>query len=863
MTGHAFSRRAWLLAVVAIAVAPAASRAHFLWMIAEREGGKTVVLAFLNEPPLVDSPEFLKFIDNATYAVTGRPVKATRGADSFAIEVGEPTPDVVDGACDLGVSNRGGTPIRLEYTARVQLRPISGDVVERADKLRVALVATADGPPRARVWFDGKPLADAVVKRYLEDGTTVEVKADAEGWLDAPGVAEGKVGLLARWADGKPGELAGKPFTETRYYATLTLPNAEEADLADPKSAATATPAYAPIPEALNSFGGAVAGDWLYVYSGHIGRVHRYHQGTTSKHFRRLSLDDRTTWEELPAGPSLQGVAMVEHRGQLYRIGGMSARNAEGTPEDLVSVADFARYDPATRTWTDLPPLPSPRSTHDAAVIGDTLYVVGGWNMRGGDSTNAEWLEGGYRFDLADPSAQWLAMAKPPFVRRALAAGSAGGKLYVLGGLTDDGSVVLDVDVYDPAAKSWSKGPAIPGPKFQGFAPSAFEVGGRLYLSGVDGNVYALSGGADAWEPIGKLAVPRLTHRLLPGRSGELLAVGGTFGGAPIPFVESVAIGRAEPGPKALAWSARYEGAAHQSQAIGFARSRVILAGGNLSDEPHAFEPANFTAEVVGYFLGTAEGESLRPLPSPRQSGQFVAPPGDRDAAYLLGGIGPDGDGVVRTLGEIHRLDLKTGDWSRLGARIPDDRGMFGAVAHEGRIWIAGGSIWDPRAGDDRPPMPLDLLAWKPGGEGGFEPTGHALPRARRSFAGAVMGSKYFLVGGLGEDMKIVDDVDVFDFESSEWSTIPAPSKPRLFADLAAIGGKLYLAGGFARSEESHFAPEPTVEVFDPASGRWSTAMSEPPVPGKGVRMFALQDRLLFVAIDAGAGRAHFAIVAP
>ena len=141
-------------------------------------------------------------------------------------------------------------------------------------------------------------------------------------------------------------------------------------------------------------------GDWLYVYSGHTGATHKYNNGTTTKHFRRLNLKDRQTWEELPCGPSLQGVTLVAHRDSLYRIGGMSAHQKPGEPDDLVSVADFARFDPVAKTWTELPALPAPRSTHDAVVVGDKLYVVGGWSMRGGDSTRAEFLEDALVFDL-------------------------------------------------------------------------------------------------------------------------------------------------------------------------------------------------------------------------------------------------------------------------------------------------------------------------------------------------------------------------------------------------------------------------------------------------------------------------------
>ena len=126
-------------------------------------------------------------------------------------------------------------------------------------------------------------------------------------------------------------------------------------------------------------------------------------------------------------------MTLVAHRDQLYRIGGMSAHQKPGEPDDLVSTAEFARFDPKSQSWTTLPPLPAPRSTHDAVVVGDKLYVVGGWSMRGGDSGNAEFLEDALVFDLSLQNARWEKLPAPPFQRRALAVGSVKGKVYVLG----------------------------------------------------------------------------------------------------------------------------------------------------------------------------------------------------------------------------------------------------------------------------------------------------------------------------------------------------------------------------------------------------------------------------------------------
>jgi hypothetical protein len=106
--------------------------------------------------------------------------------------------------------------------------------------------------------------------------------------------------------------------------------------------------------------------------------------------------------------------------------------------------------------------------------------------------------------------------------------------------------VVKSVDIYDPARRAWSRGPELPGGKLQGFAPSAFGVAGRLYVSGKDGQVHRLNAAGDGWDLVGKVAQPRLTHRLLPGIGNDLLVVGGNSAGAPTRLIESIPLGKPE-----------------------------------------------------------------------------------------------------------------------------------------------------------------------------------------------------------------------------------------------------------------------------------------------------------------------------
>lgn len=310
-----------------------------------------------------------------------------------------------------------------------------------------------------------------------------------------------------------------------------------------------AGPALPKLPEAITSFGAAVAGDALYVYGGHTGGAHRYSKENLSLRFSRLKLDAPSEWESLPVGPGLQGSALVAHQGKLYRVGGASALNAADQKEQLISYADFDRFDPATKQWTKLAPLPEPRSSHDAVVVGDLLYVVGGWNLASKHDANT-WYDTAWVADLTQEKPEWKELPKQPFKRRALAAAAVDGKVYAIGGMSEQGPS-LDVHIYDPKSQSWSEGTKVPPmaaegpmghiPGMNGFGCAAFNSGNKLYLSTMDGTVFQLSADGKTWNGVAKLEKPRFFHRLLP-YGNQLLAIAGAARGGPLDTIERVSL---------------------------------------------------------------------------------------------------------------------------------------------------------------------------------------------------------------------------------------------------------------------------------------------------------------------------------
>jgi len=264
--------------------------------------------------------------------------------------------------------------------------------------------------------------------------------------------------------------------------------------------------------------------DALYVYGGHKGEAHSYHNQSQGNTLRRLDLKNPKSWEEVATGPRLQGLALLAHRGKLYRIGGFEARNDKGKSHDLWSQAVVAAFDLKSKKWKELPSLPEPRSSFDAAILNDRIYVMGGWKMAG--EADSIWHQTAHVLDLSVEKPKWVTLPKQPFQRRALSVAAHDGKLFAIGGMTEKGSTTA-VDIYDPAAQKWSSGPKLPGENMSGFGTSSFATGNRLYVSTYHGNLLRLSQDGKTWEQVAKLKRARFFHRMLPLSKEELLSVGG------------------------------------------------------------------------------------------------------------------------------------------------------------------------------------------------------------------------------------------------------------------------------------------------------------------------------------------------
>jgi hypothetical protein len=527
------TRNLILLAAAALAL-PGTVAAHFVWLVPNAESGRVEVYfaesADPDDPALLDR---LKGVVIQQRLPDGKVSKteAVRKDDWLAI-----TPKNLTGtfalAHEYGVITRGEATFLLNYAAKAYTGPAESwrelakplaklDVVPRREADRLVFEAR----------FDGQPVEGAQVVVDTPDLDRIEGTTDAKGNFSVPVKADGTFAARVRHVESRAGQQDDKAYTDVRHYQTVTLalgetkaPSSKPNPSAKPeKSVKSAT--LPDLPRGITSFGAAIVGDQVYVYGGNTGTAHEYYREGQSDEFLVLDLAKPKAWKKLGTVPRRQGLAVVPHGRYVYRVGGFEALNEQGGERNLASTRDFARFDTKTGQWEQLADLPEPRSSHDAVVIGDRLYVVGGWSLSTEDSV---WLDTALVADLSAKEIRWEQLPNPPFHRRALAAGEHDGRLVVIGGMQEEGGPTTKTSLYDPATKTWSAGPdLIAKGDMGGFGSSAIRLGDDLYVSTYEGSVQRLDAAAGKWTEVAQLEHPRFFHRMLPTADGKLVVVGG------------------------------------------------------------------------------------------------------------------------------------------------------------------------------------------------------------------------------------------------------------------------------------------------------------------------------------------------
>ncbi|MDX6204973.1 MAG: hypothetical protein QOF39_1030 [Frankiales bacterium] len=186
----------------------------------------------------------------------------------------------------------------------------------------------------------------------------------------------------------------------------------------------------------------------------------------------------------------------------LYVFGGFDVRRPCCTPTDRAW-----RYDPATNVWTALPAMPDHGVSH-AGIDSDGsryVYYAGGYAADAKATNQVYGTTEVWRFDTATGT-----YARMPSLPQARAAGGlayVGGRLYYLGGAnlarTQDSPDVWILDVA-AGSTSWVSGAAMPNPRNHlGWA----VIDGEIYVAGGQhlNDSSTAQGELDRYDPAGNV----------------------------------------------------------------------------------------------------------------------------------------------------------------------------------------------------------------------------------------------------------------------------------------------------------------------------------------------------------------------
>jgi N-acetylneuraminic acid mutarotase len=180
---------------------------------------------------------------------------------------------------------------------------------------------------------------------------------------------------------------------------------------------------------------------------------------------------------------SRTGAGAAEVNGIVYVMGGSQKYSTSDTGFSYKSINSTEAYDPATDTWVDKTPMPTPRDNLGAAVFQEKIYCFGGRNVSKDYSISINVNE---VYDTETNS--WETKTPMPTASSSLQANEVNGKIYLIGGwIESESSSVTEksaqVEIYDPITDTWAFGSPIPT-AVAGYASAVLD--GKIYIiSGV------------------------------------------------------------------------------------------------------------------------------------------------------------------------------------------------------------------------------------------------------------------------------------------------------------------------------------------------------------------------------------------
>jgi N-acetylneuraminic acid mutarotase len=162
-------------------------------------------------------------------------------------------------------------------------------------------------------------------------------------------------------------------------------------------------------------------------------------------------------------------------------------------------------------------------------------------------------------------------------------------------------------------------------------------------------------------------------------------------------------------------------------------------------------------------------------------------------------------------------------------------------VLHDGRVLVAGGTFMDRESAASQRTLDTAEL-WDPG-SGSWSRTGRLAETRSGASAVTLADGRVLIVGGIASsdtDPIPQASAEIYDPASGAWSSGGSLATARSgFALVALLDGGALAAGGLGGSATTPFARLSSVERFDPVSSSWSAVdeLADPVARATGIRL--------------------------
>ncbi|MEW5927205.1 MAG: kelch repeat-containing protein [Gemmatimonadota bacterium] len=258
--------------------------------------------------------------------------------------------------------------------------------------------------------------------------------------------------------------------------------------------------------------------------------------------------------------------------------------------------------------------------------------------------------------------------------------------------------------------------------------------------------------------------------------------------------------------------------------ALAEANGKLYVLGGY----PPQQGPNRTKTTVQIYDIASNSWQLGPPLPQPNNHGMAA---GVNGKVYLLGGQTTDDQQGATAVNTVYELDPAKGEWVEK-AKMPTARSGGVAVAHGGKIYVAGGRV----------PRGNDFAVYDPAADR-WEALPD-LPSQRNHIAGAAINGRIHIVGGrLGNGLSPLKSTahEVFDPQTRSWTTAAPLLSGRSGINGVVARGCFHVWGG-----EGPAGMTPQHEYYDPRTNQW-TSLRNMPIPIHGVVGSAFVDGLIWV----------------